>query len=31
LGYGFLDPSNAAPPMVIAVGLFLSGYLHLED
>ena len=31
LEYGFLDPSNAAPPMVIAVGLFLSGYLHLED
>ena len=31
LGYGYLELSNAAPGMVTAVGLFLSGYLHLED
>ena len=32
LAYGFTeDPTSAAPPMVMAVGLFLSGYLHLED
>ena len=31
LGYGYLELSNAAPGMVAAVGLFLSGYLHLED
>ena len=32
LSYGFTeDPASAAPPMVMAVGLFLSGYLHLED
>ena len=32
LSYGFTeDPTSAAPPMVMAVGLFLSGYLHLED
>jgi hypothetical protein len=31
LNYGFLEPSEAVPPMVIAVGLFLSGYLHLEE
>tara|TARA_B100000678_G_scaffold152607_1_gene127427 strand:+ start:109 stop:510 length:402 start_codon:yes stop_codon:yes gene_type:complete len=31
LGYGYLELSNAAPGMVAAVGLFLSGYLYLED
>ena len=31
LGYGYLELSNAAPGMVAAVGLFLSGYLHLEE
>ena len=31
LGYGYLELSNAAPGMVAAGGLFLSGYLHLED
>ena len=31
LGYGYLELSNAVPGMVAAVGLFLSGYLHLED
>ena len=32
LGYGFTaDPVNWAPPMVMAAGLLLSGYLHLED
>ena len=32
LEYGFTeDPANWAPPMVMAAGLFLSGYLHLED
>ena len=31
LGYGYLELSNAAPGMVAACGLFLSGYLHLED
>ena len=31
LGYGYLEPANAAPGMIAAVGLFLSGYLHLED
>ena len=31
LDYGYLEPSNAVPGMVAAVGLFLSGYLHLED
>ena len=32
LDYGFTeDPANWAPPMVAAAGLFLSGYLHLED
>ena len=32
LSYGFTeDPTSAAPPMVAAAGLFLSGYLHLED
>jgi len=32
LGYGYTDsPANWAPPMVMAAGLFLSGYLHLEE
>ena len=32
LGYGYTDsPANWAPPMVMAAGLLLSGYLHLED
>ena len=32
LGYGFTeDPVNWAPPMVMAAGLLLSGYLHLDD
>ena len=31
LGYGYLEPANAAPGMIAAIGLFLSGYLHLED
>ena len=31
LGYGYLEPANAAPGMVAAAGLLLSGYLHLED
>ena len=32
LEYGFTeDPDNWATPMVMATGLFLSGYLHLED
>ena len=32
LDYGFTeDPVNWAPPMVMAGGLLLSGYLHLED
>ena len=31
LNYGYTEPANAAPPMVAAAGLFLSGYLHLED
>ena len=32
LEYAFTeDPANWAPPMVAAAGLFLSGYLHLED
>ena len=31
-GYGYTDsPANWAPPMVMAAGLFLSGYLHLEE
>ena len=30
--YGFPeDPVNWAPPMVMATGLLLSGYLHLDD
>ena len=32
LEYAFTeDPANAAPPMIMAAGLLLSGYLHLED
>ena len=32
LEYAFTDdPVNAAPPMVMAAGLLLSGYLYLED
>ena len=32
LDYGFTeDPVNWAPPMVMAAGLLVSGYLHLED
>ena len=32
LGYGYTDsPANWVPPMVMAAGLFLSGYLHLEE
>ena len=31
LGYGYLEPVPAAPGIIAAVGLFLSGYLHLED
>ena len=31
LDYGYLEPAAAAPGMIAAVGLFLSGYLHLED
>ena len=32
LGYGYTDsPANWAPPMVMATGLLVSGYLHLED
>ena len=32
LEYAFTeDPANAAPPMIMATGLLLSGYLHLED
>ena len=32
LEYGFTEnPANWAPPMVMAAGLLLSGYLHLED
>jgi hypothetical protein len=32
LGYGFTgDLTLAAPPMVMAAGLLLSGYLHLDD
>ncbi len=32
LDYSFTqDPSNAVPPMVMAAGLLLSGYLHLDD
>ena len=30
LGYGYLEPVPAAPGIIAAVGLFTSGYLHLE-
>tara|TARA_B100001123_G_scaffold77763_2_gene88036 strand:- start:7194 stop:7601 length:408 start_codon:yes stop_codon:yes gene_type:complete len=32
LEYAFTDdPANWAPPMVMATGLLVSGFLHLED
>jgi len=32
LSYGFTeDPTLAAGPMIMAAGLLLSGYLHLDD
>ena len=31
LDYGYLEPAAAAPGMIAAAGLFLSGYLHLDD
>ena len=32
LGYGYTDsPANWAPPMVMATGLLVSGFLHLEE
>ena len=32
LGDGYTDsPANWAPPMVMATGLLVSGYLHLEE
>ena len=32
LGYGYTDsPGNWAPPMVMATGLLVSGYLHLDE
>ena len=32
LEYGFTEnPANWAPPMIMATGLLLSGYLHLEE
>jgi len=32
LGYGYTEiPANWAPPMVMATGLLVSGYLHLEE
>ena len=32
LGYGYTDsPANWAPPMIMATGLLVSGYLHLEE
>ena len=32
LNYGYTsDPANWAPPMIMATGLLVSGYLHLED
>ena len=31
LNYGYTsDPANWAPPMIMATGLLVSGYLHLE-
>ena len=31
LSYGYLEPANAAPGLIAAAGLFLSGFLHLEE
>jgi len=32
LNYAYTDdPGNWAPPMIMATGLLVSGYLHLED
>jgi len=31
LDYGYLEPAAAAPGMIAAAGLLLSGYLHLEE
>ena len=32
LNYGYTDdPVNWGPPMIMAAGLLLSGFLHLED
>jgi len=32
LGYGYTgDPVNWAPPMIMATGLLVSGYLHLDE
>ena len=32
LGYGYTgDPVNWAPPMIMATGLLVSGFLHLEE
>ena len=31
LDYGYLEPGPAAPGLIAAVALFMSGYLHLED
>ena len=32
LDYGYTgDPANWAPPMIMATGLLVSGYLHLDE
>mgnify|MGYP001357291105 FL=1 len=32
LNYGYTsDPANWAPPMIMATGLLVSGFLHLDD
>ena len=31
LDYGYLEPAAAAPGLIAAAGLLLSGYLHLDD
>ena len=32
LNYGYTgDPANWAPPMIMATGLLVSGFLHLEE
>ena len=32
LDYGYTDdPANWAPPMIMATGLLVSGFLHLEE